>query len=140
MKQDVGWREILAPLAAGFAARTDAADESDAYVAENFAELRQSGLLAAGVPADLGGMGLGIDELCALLMEVARACPSTGLAYSMHTHQVAVNAWRYRHAKAPVDWDGVIRRGRLPGTHDKRRLVQRRWAALHPARQLQAAP
>ena len=102
MKQDVGWREILAPLAAGFAARAEAADENDAYVAENFAELRRSGLLAAGVPAELGGMGLGIDELCALLAEVARACPSTGLAYSMHTHQVAVNAWRLRNAKAPV--------------------------------------
>jgi alkylation response protein AidB-like acyl-CoA dehydrogenase len=102
MKQDVGWREILAPLAAGFAARAEAADESDAYVEENFAELRQSGLLAAGVPVELGGMGLGIDELCALLMEVARACSSTALALSMHTHQVAVNAWRFRNAKAPV--------------------------------------
>ena len=77
MKQDVGWREILAPLAAGFAGRAEGADENDAYVEENFSQLKQSGLLAAGVPAELGGMGLGIEELCALLAEVARACPST---------------------------------------------------------------
>jgi len=102
MKQDVGWQEIIAPLSAHFAARAEAADEGDAYVAENMAELRQSGLLAAGVPAELGGMGLKVDALCELLTEIARACPSTALAYSMHTHQVAVNAWRWRHAKAPV--------------------------------------
>jgi alkylation response protein AidB-like acyl-CoA dehydrogenase len=102
MKQDVGWREILAPLAAGFAERAEAADENDAYVEENFAQIKQHGLLAAGVPAELGGMGLGIEELCALLTEISRACPSTALALSMHTHQVAVNAWRWRNAKAPV--------------------------------------
>jgi len=102
MKQDVGWREIVASLAAGFAARADAADENDAYVAENMAELKASGLLAAGVPAELGGLGLEVGDLSALLEEVARACPSTALAFSMHTHQVAVNAWRWRHAKAPV--------------------------------------
>jgi alkylation response protein AidB-like acyl-CoA dehydrogenase len=102
MKQDVGWREIVASLAAGFAARAEAADENDAYVSENMAELKASGLLAAGVPAELGGMGLEVGDLCALLEEIARACPSTALAVSMHTHQVAVNAWRWRHAKAPV--------------------------------------
>ncbi|HUJ85855.1 MAG TPA: acyl-CoA dehydrogenase family protein [Burkholderiales bacterium] len=102
MKQDVGWREILAPLSVAFAARADAADENDAYVAQNMAELKESGLLAAGVPGELGGMGLEVGALCELLAEVARGCSSTALALSMHTHQVAVNAWRWRHAKAPV--------------------------------------
>jgi alkylation response protein AidB-like acyl-CoA dehydrogenase len=102
MKQDVGWQQIIAPLAAGFAERAEEADENDAYVEQNMAELKQAGLLGAGVPAELGGMGLGIDGLCAMLTEVARACPSTALALSMHTHQVAVNAWRFRNAKAPV--------------------------------------
>jgi len=102
MKQDVGWQEIVAPLAAGFAARAEASDENDAYVEQNMAELKQSGLLGAGVPAELGGMGLEVEDLCRMLSEVARACPSTALALSMHTHQVAVNAWRFRRAKAPV--------------------------------------
>ena len=102
MKQDVGWREMIAPLAAAFAARADAADENDAYVSDNMAELKAGGLLGAGVPTELGGLGLEVDELCAMLSELARACPSTALALSMHTHQVAVNAWRFRHAKAPV--------------------------------------
>ena len=102
MKQGIGWQEILAPLAAAFAQRADTADENDAYVEQNMAELKQSGLLAAGVPAELGGMGLEIEALCQMLGEVARACPSTGLTLSMHTHQVAVNAWRWRRVKAPV--------------------------------------
>ena len=31
---------------------------------------------------------------------LAKSCGSTGLAFSMHTHQVAIPAWRWRHQKA----------------------------------------
>jgi alkylation response protein AidB-like acyl-CoA dehydrogenase len=77
-------------------------DEGDEFVAENYAELKASGLYAAGVPRELGGEGLELEELCEMLRTLARACSSTGLAFSMHTHQVAVNAWRWRQQKAPV--------------------------------------
>ncbi len=32
-----------------------------------------------------------------MLRILARACGSTALAFSMHTHQVAIPAWRWRH-------------------------------------------
>jgi alkylation response protein AidB-like acyl-CoA dehydrogenase len=54
------------------------------------------------VPRELGGEGLEVEQLCEILRSFAHACPSTALAFSMHTHQVAVNAWRWRHQKAPV--------------------------------------
>ena len=34
-----------------------------------------------------------------MLRILARACGSTALAFSMHTHQVAIPAWRWRHQK-----------------------------------------
>lgn len=96
------WRTTVAGLAEGFAQRAVQLDEGDEFVAENYAELRGSGLLGAGVPRELGGEGLELEELCEMLGMIARACPSTALAFSMHTHQVAVNAWRFKHQNAPV--------------------------------------
>ena len=96
------WRAAVTDLAQRFAGRAAAADEDDQFVAENYAELKAAGLLAAGVPRELGGEGLELAELADMLRTIAKGCSSTGLAFSMHTHQVAVQAWRWRHQKAPV--------------------------------------
>ncbi|MGH7888775.1 MAG: acyl-CoA dehydrogenase family protein, partial [Candidatus Binatia bacterium] len=91
-----------------FAARAAAADEGERFVTENFAELKAHGLISAGVPVELGGLGASHAELCEMLRVLAHACGSTALAFSMHTHQVATNGWRWRHQKAPVD--GLLKR------------------------------
>lgn len=96
------WRVTLAALTGGFAARAAELDDTDDFAADSCRELKASGLLAAGVPRELGGEGLELEELCELLRGIGHACSSTGLAFSMHTHQVAVNAWRWRHQSAPV--------------------------------------
>jgi alkylation response protein AidB-like acyl-CoA dehydrogenase len=83
-----------------FAMRAAAADETDSFVADNFAELKAAGLVAAGVPAEFGGLDADVPELCGMLREIAHHCSSTALAFAMHTHQVAVPAWRWRHQKA----------------------------------------
>ncbi len=97
------WRTALAELGPKFAARAAAADEGDRFVADNYRDLRAGGLIEAGVPAELGGGGAGVEELGAMLRELARHCSSTALAFSMHTHQVAAAAWRWRHQKAPLE-------------------------------------
>ena len=102
MNARADWRATLATLTPRFAERAAALDAADEFVAENYAEIKASGLLAAGVPQDLGGQGLELAELCEMLRTLARACPSTALAFSMHTHQVVINTWRLRHQKAPV--------------------------------------
>jgi alkylation response protein AidB-like acyl-CoA dehydrogenase len=96
------WRDHVQALSATFAARITQLDERDEFVAENYADLKASSLIAAGVPEELGGLGLELGELCDMLRTLAHGCSSTALAFSMHTHQVAVNAWRWRHQKAPV--------------------------------------
>jgi len=80
-----------------FATRAADADEHDRFVADNFADLKVAGLIEAGVPAELGGGGAEPDALAAMLRTLAHHCGSTALALSMHTHQVAIPAWRWRH-------------------------------------------
>lgn len=87
-------------LGAIFAKRARETTDEDTFVAENFAMLKTSGLVEAGVPKEFGGGGASIDELAAMLRTLAHHCPSTALAFSMHTHQVAIPAWRWINQKA----------------------------------------
>lgn len=80
-----------------FAAAT--VEDEDRFVADNFKALKEAGLVEAGVPEALGGGGATIDELAEMLRVLAHHCGSTALAFSMHTHQVAIPAWRFTHQK-----------------------------------------
>ena len=98
--------DIARDLGPELARRADARRDEDEFVADNFALLKEAGLVEAGVPRELGGGGAGVDELAAMLRTIAYHCGSTGLAFSMHTHQVAIPAWRWKHqapAKAVVE-------------------------------------
>ncbi len=86
-----------------FAERAADNDENDRFVADNYADLKTSGLISAGVPSDLGGGGASIRELCDVLKIIGGACGSTGLAFSMHTHQVAIPAWRWYNQEPARD-------------------------------------
>ncbi|WP_368911483.1 acyl-CoA dehydrogenase family protein [Taklimakanibacter deserti] len=88
--------ELAERLDQGFAADAD----EDRFVADNLKALKDAGLVEAGVPQELGGGGASIDELAEMLRVLAHHCASTALAFSMHTHQVAIPAWRWRHQKA----------------------------------------
>jgi len=108
LKSDVAQRrsatDIARELGPVFGARADATTNEDAFVAENFAVLKTSGLVEAGVPTELGGGGADVNELSEMLRILAHYCGSTALAFSMHTHQVAFPAWRWKHQKAtPVE-------------------------------------
>ena len=77
----------------------EAAQDEDQFIGGNIKSLREAGLVEAGVPRELGGGGASIDELAEMLRVLARHCASTALAFSMHTHQVAIPAWRWTHQK-----------------------------------------
>jgi len=83
----------VAPVLEQHAARHDA---DGTFVSESLEALRDAGLLAAGVPTELGGLGADNRELAALQRELAHHCGSTALASSMHQHVVCFTAWRYR--------------------------------------------
>jgi indole-3-acetate monooxygenase len=90
---------IAEKLGKDFAARAAVSDDTDAFVSENYEALRKSGLVEAGVPLELGGGGADVAQLCDMLRVMAHHCGSTALAFAMHTHQVAIPAWRWTHQK-----------------------------------------
>jgi acyl-CoA dehydrogenase len=102
------WTQLADELGARFAERAAKHDETDAFVAENYAELKASKVFGAGVPEELGGGGASVADLAGMLRTLAHHCSSTALALSMHTHLVATSAWRWRNQKAPVD--GLLKR------------------------------
>jgi alkylation response protein AidB-like acyl-CoA dehydrogenase len=90
---------IARDLGPAFAGRAADADEKDSFVTENYQALKEAGLVEAGVPVELGGRGAEVAELADMLRTIAHSCSSTALAFSMHTHQVAIPAWRWRYQK-----------------------------------------
>ena len=71
-------------------------DDEGSFVSEGYALLRETGYLAAAVPAELGGGGATTAEVAWAQHELARHCSATALASSMHHHVVLTNAWRFR--------------------------------------------
>jgi alkylation response protein AidB-like acyl-CoA dehydrogenase len=102
------WLVLAESLGQQFAARETEADESDIFVADNIARLKSAGLVAAGVPRELGGGGASYSDLCAVLRILGRYSSSTALTFSMHTHQVMIPTWRWHNQNAPVD--GLLKR------------------------------
>lgn len=99
----VDWRSLMRSLGRRFAERASTSDANDAFVADNFAELKAADVFAAGVPSELGGGGASYPELCDMLRELARFCGSTALALSMHTHVVATMVWCWRRERQPFE-------------------------------------
>lgn len=102
------WPRLADEVGAEFAIRAAAADASGDFVAQNMARLKALGFHAAAVPAELGGGGASHAELSDMLRILARHCGSTALAFAMHTHAVALPAWRWR--RTPEAVEGLLRR------------------------------
>lgn len=104
----IAWVTVAEELLPTLAARAAGHDDDDTFVADNFADLRRHRLFSAPVPAELGGGDALPAEMYEVLRTLAHGCSSTALAFAMHTHQVLIPAWRWRHEGAPTD--GLLRR------------------------------
>lgn len=102
------WVRRALEMGPELAARAADADEGDAFVADSLALLKAQGFHTAAVPAELGGGGASHAELSAMLRNLAAFCGSTALAMAMHTHAVALPAWRWRRTPEPVE--GLLKR------------------------------
>jgi alkylation response protein AidB-like acyl-CoA dehydrogenase len=83
-------------LGSDLARHAERHDRDGTFAEEGLTAVREAGLLAAGVPAELGGAGASIGTLAMVQRELAKHCASTALATSMHQHVVAFTAWRFR--------------------------------------------
>jgi acyl-CoA dehydrogenase len=97
------WNRKAEEVAAAIASHAAEHDADDSFVKEGFAALEEAGFFTALVPEELGGGGASIDEICNALRIIGAACGSTALAASMHSHIVAVAAWRWQYQNAPTD-------------------------------------
>jgi alkylation response protein AidB-like acyl-CoA dehydrogenase len=93
------WIDLVNEVGPSFAATCAEHDAGDAFVAENYAVLKQRRLFAALVPEEFGGGGARYSEICAALRQLARYCPSTALAVSMHQHLVAAALYNHRKGR-----------------------------------------
>ncbi|MFN8215976.1 MAG: acyl-CoA dehydrogenase family protein [Solirubrobacterales bacterium] len=96
-------REKVAP-------RAHRIDAEQSFPAESWAEAAGLGLLGAGVPAELGGAGLGLTELCLIGEELAAVCVSTAATVLHQADMVAGRIARHGSAAQRERW--------LPGLID----------------------
>ena len=106
--EPMDWTARAHELGPQIAARAEAADANDAFVSETMKLLKDAGFHAAAVPAELGGGGATPAELSGMLRALAGYCGSTALAFAMHTHAVALPAWRWHRTPEPVE--GLLKR------------------------------
>lgn len=103
MTTPIDWAERARDVAGIVRGHATAHDDDDSFVAEGYSALVTAGLLKAMVPADLGGYGASIGEICEAIRIIGQACGSTALAFSMHCHLVGTAAWRQAHQGAPTE-------------------------------------
>ncbi|MDB5452494.1 MAG: fadE16 [Caulobacteraceae bacterium] len=104
----IDWIAAADAVAAQIAKSAAAHDADDSFVDDGYALLKREGFFKAHVPAELGGGGASYADICRVVRILAKACGSTGLAFSMHTHLVALAVWRWRNEGAPTE--GLLKR------------------------------
>jgi len=78
--------ELVARTAA---AAADQVDQDAAFPQAAVSALTEAGLLRAGLPVELGGMGLDTATLAEIARILGRACGSTAMIWAMHQLQIA---------------------------------------------------
>ena len=76
--------ERAAALGPAFAARAAGYDRDASFPFENYADLRQAGLLGICIPTRLGGLGADYATYVMVAAEIGRWCGATALSFNMH--------------------------------------------------------
>ncbi|MDX6377764.1 MAG: hypothetical protein QOE98_2067 [Gaiellaceae bacterium] len=80
--------ELIAELGPAFRERAPEYDREARFPFENYADLRDAGLLGLCVPTRYGGMGAGFRDYMHVGAALGRYCPMTALTLNMHTQTV----------------------------------------------------
>jgi alkylation response protein AidB-like acyl-CoA dehydrogenase len=78
------WVEIAAQHADDFASRAAQHDRENSFPFENFEAMRASGYTNMSIPAELGGGGASLLDICLAQQRLARGDGATALAVNMH--------------------------------------------------------
>ncbi|QIZ99371.1 acyl-CoA dehydrogenase family protein [Leifsonia sp. PS1209] len=79
-------------------------DAENTFFADDFAELVDAGYLKALVPAEFGGLGLGLERVAREQVRLAGAAPATALAVNMHLVWTGVAKVLHDRGDASLDF------------------------------------
>ncbi len=103
-------RDVLAPKAAEL-------DRNREFPLENFREAAARGFAGMLVPESLGGSGLDTLALCLVMIEVNRACASTGVTLSVHNSLVCSPLMAHGSEEQKRRWLPRLAAGELLGAY-----------------------
>ena len=87
-----------------FAARAVTYDRENRFFKEDFEELRAAKYLLVGVPAELGGAGMTLAEVCREQRKLAYYAPATALGINMHIYWTGIAADLWRRGDTSLQW------------------------------------
>lgn len=107
--------DSLETLAQSFARGAAAHDRAGSFPHENFAALRQAGLLGLTVRPQDGGEGAALPRAVAVVRAIGRGCPATALVLAMQfiQHQVIARSAGWPEPLRVLLGRGAVERGEL---------------------------
>jgi butyryl-CoA dehydrogenase len=109
MARDFADRELL-PRAKQF----DIQESIDQDILDKLAEL---GLFGLTIPEQYGGAGMGNQALAVVLMEINRACASTGVTLSVHNSLIGAPLMRFGNEAQRSEWFPRLATGEVIGAY-----------------------
>ncbi len=91
-------------MLARFASRAATYDRENRFFAEDFDELKAAKYLLLPAPAEFGGAGLNLAEVCREQRRLAYYAPATALAVNMHIYWLGVAADLWRSGDTSLEW------------------------------------
>ena len=91
-------------MLARFSSRAASYDKENRFFAEDFEELRAAKYLLLPVPAEFGGPGMTLAEVCREQRRLAYYAPATALAVNMHLYWVGIAADLWHRGDTSLEW------------------------------------
>jgi alkylation response protein AidB-like acyl-CoA dehydrogenase len=91
-------------MLARFASRAASYDRDNRFFDEDFEELKTAKYLLSPLPAEFGGAGLTLAEMCLEQRRLAYHAPATALAVNMHLYWVGIAADLWRRGDPSLEW------------------------------------
>jgi alkylation response protein AidB-like acyl-CoA dehydrogenase len=99
------WRSPLSEeMLARFESRAVTYDRENRFFDQDFEDLRSAKYLVLPVPAEFGGPGLSLAEVCREQRRLAYYAPATALAVNMHLYWIGVAADLWRRGDTSLEW------------------------------------
>src|SRR6059058_689975 len=97
-------RALSDEMLARFASRAATYDRENRFFDEDFMELRAARYLLLAVPAELGGAGMSLAQVCREQRRLAYHAPATALAINMHLYWMGIARDLWYAGDSSLQW------------------------------------